>query len=488
MVKLQRIQREKKAFTEEAMHELDNRNKPKKVRGIYQWVDKKYKARILNYGKRLLYDVVVPEPAAFLIESLKKAAQPESFQLTKPVEPQIGPTDLDPSSYMYYATQYGVTGSVTPPPDEFIQTVAKPDSQDVKEAIEFYWETLEGGVNKVHHGPAPRRYFTAYNIRVPDNYKAVSGYVQRVNFSARGHSGVSLEFFIGEYYYLRFSPSDITTLNEWFTMDGETGDIPVTMRSYANISQFNYAIGINCQRTDKAYEQWQLKTHAAIMAGYQRQLAEYQEKLNQYQSAMRSQMAMAQNFAHDPSIEQEELKKAFIFLLLGEHFWQAFHPTPNPGAFPPNPKYVRDWGAMVAFFERAFEWENMMYTYYPYFWGRQARWGELILIQDLNPEFEAFLKAGAARVVIPVRPGFEAALAHYQETGDIWMGEEIPDMFSDYYVSIIDEIKARNFAPGKEICVAEWDVKLPTTLVMLKEDEKLPAWTPTVNCNPPPDV
>ena len=250
--------------------------------------------------------------------------------------------------------------------------------------------------------------------------------------------------------------------------------------------QFNFAIGINCQRTDKAYEQWQLKTHAVIVSGYQRQLADYQDKLAQYQSAIKTQIALAQNFAHDPSIEQEELKKAFIFLLLGEHFGQAFHPTPNPEAIPPDPTTVRDWGAMVAFFERAFEWENLMYTYYPYFWGRQARWGELILIQDIDPQFEAFLKAGAARVVIPARPGFEAALAHYQETGDIWMGEEIPDMFSDFYVSIIEEIKARNFAPGKEICVSEWDVKFPTTLVMLKDDATLPEWKPTVNCGPPP--
>jgi hypothetical protein len=215
--------------------------------------------------------------------------------------------------------------------------------------------------------------------------------------------------------------------------------------------------------------------------------ATYEDKLAQYQSAVRSQMALAQNFAHDPSIEEEELKKAFIYLLLGEHFSQAYVPTPDPelhlDTLPPDPTYVtnvKNWGAMVAFFERAFEWENIMYTYYPYFWGRYANWGELILIQDTDPQFEAFLKAGAARVVIPVRPGFEGALAHYQETGDIWMGEEIPDMFSDYYVSIIEEIKARNAAPGTEVLVSEWDVKLPTTLVMLKEDEKLPEWTPSV--------
>src|SRR5262249_1191290 len=75
MVKQQRVQRERKTFTEKALHEFDNRKGTGKVRGIYQWVDKKYKARVLNYGKRLLYDVVIPEPAAFLIDSLKQAVQ-----------------------------------------------------------------------------------------------------------------------------------------------------------------------------------------------------------------------------------------------------------------------------------------------------------------------------------------------------------------------------------------------------------------------------
>ena len=103
------------------MHELDNRQPgATKVRGIYQWVDKKYKARIFNYGKRLLYDVVVPEPAAFLIDSLKKAVQPESFQLTKPSR-TAGSSRATwmPSNYDTYASRYGVTGSVRPPPDEF---------------------------------------------------------------------------------------------------------------------------------------------------------------------------------------------------------------------------------------------------------------------------------------------------------------------------------------------------------------------------------
>ena len=102
-VKQLRVKREQKSFTEKTVHEFDNTDKDKNVRGIYQWVDKKYKTRIMNYGKRLLYDVIVPEPAAFLIESLKKAEQPENFQLTKPIAPWFEPSDLNAANNMWLA-------------------------------------------------------------------------------------------------------------------------------------------------------------------------------------------------------------------------------------------------------------------------------------------------------------------------------------------------------------------------------------------------
>lgn len=470
----QRVQRESKRFTEEALHEFDNRDRDEKVRGVYQWLDQKFRTSVLNYGKRLLYDVVVPEPAAFLMSALKQAPQPENFRLTKPVEPSIGPSGLNPGNYMYYAARYGVTGAVTPPPAEFTLTVAKAEALEVSGTI-----TAFGGT-------ADRNFFGAFQIPIPDGHKAISGYIQRTNprwIGALAANDRQFEFFIGERTFQVFTgPSAL--LNVSFRLNGEAGVLPVTLRSFNPIIQFNYAIGIHCQRTGEAYQQWQLKTHAAIMAGYQRQFADYLDRLGQYQAAVRAQTALADSLVRDDSVERDELKRAFIYLLLGEHFGQAYHPTPNPGALPPNPQEVREWGAMVAFFECAFEWENMIFNYHPYFWGRVAQWGELVLIQDLEPRFEAFLKAGAARIVVPVRPGFEKAMAHYHETGDIWMGEEMPDLFGDLYVSIIDEIKGRNARLEEEVCVDQWDVTLPTTLVILKDDAALPSWDPKIK--PPP--
>src|SRR5262249_13134632 len=131
----------------------------------------------------------------------------------------------------------------------------------------------------------------------------------------------------------------------------------------------------------------------------------------------------------------------------------------------------------VRFFEQAFEWEHIMYFFYPYFWGWKPAWKKHMMLDDVDPSFGDFLRAGAARVVFPVRPGFEAAVVHYLETGEIWNGGPPPDISSPLYVSIIKEIQEATGAPGDEVPVGDpWPVTLPTTLVQLRPNNDLPAW------------
>ncbi|MFE5712550.1 hypothetical protein ACFQ7J_17290 [Streptomyces sp. NPDC056501] len=477
-VRQQRVRRESRSYVERVGHVLDNHAGLEKIRGIYQWVDKLYNLRVLNYGKRLMYDVVVPEPAAVLVQALKDAAKPEHFQLVKPLDPGLYPDQINASNYMWYATQYGVTGSVAPPPAVYARTVSQAQVIEGSKKVAAY-----GGESHVAQQ-------AAFKLPVPEGYKAVSGYVQTTNMDYLAPPpGAALEVVVGESTHRRVQESGGGNphLNASFTMAGETGEVPVTVRSFSQVVSVAYAVALVCQRTDEAYAQWQLKTHATIVSGYQRKLAEYEEKLARYVVAARAQLAAAGGLGQDPAVTLQELKRAFVFLLLGEHP-PTWLPTPTPapappGAALPDPLAVREWGSVVAFFERAFEWENLMHTCYPYYWARPMRWQELLLTQDADPQFEAFLKAGAARVVVPVRPGFEAAMAHYHETGDVWMGEEIPDMYGDHYLSIIEEIKAANRAPGEEVCVDQWEVALPTTLVLLKEDATLPTWSATP-CGP----
>src|SRR5258708_4256688 len=44
------------------------------ISGVYQWVEKVYTAQVFNYGKRLLFDLMVPEPGAYLLQLTQSPA------------------------------------------------------------------------------------------------------------------------------------------------------------------------------------------------------------------------------------------------------------------------------------------------------------------------------------------------------------------------------------------------------------------------------
>ncbi len=76
-----------------------------------------------------------------------------------------------------------------------------------------------------------------------------------------------------------------------------------------------------------------------------------------------------------------------------------------------------------------------------------------------------------------MRPGFERAVGYFLDSGKIWNGGDLPWIGSGLYVSIIDEIRERDDAPGDETPSGDpWDVRLPTSLVILRQEAGLPAW------------
>jgi hypothetical protein len=60
----------KREFEENNRHGFDNRNGEEHVSGVYRWVDKLYKNSLVNYGKRLMYEFMVPEPSKLYKEAI----------------------------------------------------------------------------------------------------------------------------------------------------------------------------------------------------------------------------------------------------------------------------------------------------------------------------------------------------------------------------------------------------------------------------------
>ena len=72
-----------------------------------------------------------------------------------------------------------------------------------------------------------------------------------------------------------------------------------------------------------------------------------------------------------------------------------------------------------------------------------------------------FLRAGAARVVVPARPSFAAQANLYAESGVLWGGGQPPGPGDPNDLSVADEIKARKQRPDDGVQVDPAEITIP---------------------------
>jgi hypothetical protein len=513
-IRQQQTTRILETFEEADEHGFDNVNGKGNVVGVYQWVNKVYEAQVFNYGNRLVYDIMIPEPAAFLLDAF--TVQEEGEQLTppdpftiidpttkelRPVTPDdlgMKPGDLGPKGekrYYYggFLAKYGVAGVEAPPTDSL--TVSKSFA-----AV----GTSDGSADE------RKSLIAGTELPIKEGYKAVSVEVQG-QYRTGDKPESQLEVFVGDLQFI-FNTQN-PSLQPLTLKVPELGAIPIAVH-YTKLDDYSLTIAIQCEVTDEAIEQWKVKTHTAIVQAYLEQLRNYEEKLAARTFQQGTQGKLGGNPDQNRRIERTEIKKACIAILSGYDLTQFDgieenpqsvllpEPTPPKRHFPlpritpwqsfPSPQQeqaTQKQGSIVRFFEQAFEWEQMAYFFYPYYWGRKKTWYDKVLKENDDPLFADFLNAGEARVVIPVRPSFNASILYFSMVGgEIWEGGEMPNIADINYLPITEEIKESTGAPGKEEPQGEsWEIKLPTQLIKLRTDGKRPSWKRSGNWDWMPD-
>lgn len=434
---------------EKNRHELDNKGGPGHVIGIYQWIEKLYQAQIFNYGLRTMFDFMVPEPAAFVIAGLK-SAYAEATGLTKPAPFTLKPGDITEFNYGYWVLQYEATG-VNPPPEMYLTKTADANATSIGQDASFN---------------------NSQQIAVDDGYEAIYGYVGYVGNIWKNN--YSLDALVGSRTH-RFDAN-----NGWVwgtSLDNERGSVPIALNTF-KMSDIAVGVEIKCRRTDRAMAKWRHDTHATLVQAYEKLLSEYEEKL----AALKAQAGVeisGRNPASNREMIGDELKKSCIAILTQQHF-DLFDAVETGGYGLPQADLAEAAaeGPYVRFFEHAFEWDNIVYVFYPYFWGRKSEWVERLNYEDTDPLFAQFLKAGYCRVVVPVRPGFEGAVDHFMHFGEPWFGGPLPPISSELYLPIAQELAEQLGRPGNELPEGDpWEVRVPTTLIKLRADQTLPSWT-----------
>lgn len=427
-------------FEEWYEHGFDNTaSDATNIAGVYQWVDKLSEAQIYNYGKRLLFDTMVPEPSRFYVWAQSNSTT-ASIGVTDPGPFTLQPAAIHEGNYQSLGAQYGAT-DLEPPPLEWI-TVSK--------AFDMVSDAKPHAITK------------SDNLSIPDGYIA--------------------KYFEGSWYQWHHNGSDVGfnvfvgRSSDAYGVQGMTGSVPVSVVSH-QVFAFAMNIVVSCRRSDELVQKWREGVYSSLRTAWLKKKQDYDEAV-----AAANAEAKATVTGRNPETNKQfvlaELRKACIAELTAQQYDAFGAIESGPGGIPQldlNAAYNQ--GKYIRFFEEAFEWEHIAYYFYPYYWGQKTGWKYASLYDDSDPEFGSFLRAGAARVVFPVRPGFEKAVIYFLSTGQIWNGGDPPDISSSEYVPIVEEISESLQHPGDEIPVGDsWEVRTPTTLVKLREDGQLPKW------------
>lgn len=430
------------------------------ISGIYRWVDKYYTVRAVNYGRRLMLEMIVPEPANGLIYAQDMHSEEEPI---KPPPPPVafGPEDLTRWNYLDYAETYSATDIPAPPPEVIYQTVTYGAVSDGKESVLVV-------DNKT--------------LTIPEGYQTTNVWKN----SAVSHLGDG--DFSGESYH--FAGSKWVTGSS-STLSGVTGTLEVA--SMAVGTAFVAGFKIRCELLQKAFENWQVTAWSSIKQAYVAEVSAYEEKVAA-RAIGQGVHIEGRNPEQNQEIIRNELKRAAIKYLSDDmgtlivdgtvRTNEIFNAADDTGDF--DIEEARIEGMIVQFFEQAFEWHNMTWLLYPYFWANQSRQHMKLLSEDPDPKMRDFLGAGAARVVVPVPEVYEDAVLNFFETNEIWNGGEPPMIDDPEFVSIAEELKQgrtdsfnspiyyEGAGTPPPFIIDEWEVKLPTSLVKLQPDDILP--------------
>ncbi|MFP3591917.1 hypothetical protein [Chryseobacterium sp. SIMBA_038] len=447
-VKEERIDKILEEYEENNKHGFDNTKGSSHVVGVYRWVDKVVKNQIFNYGKRMMFEFMVPEPAKLHSLGMKVSNNAEN-QLIKPIDPREAPAMqikdwsalTDSTKLKYWLGYYNVEV------DEKLESVVY-----VGKSIDYSSTESKQASSKSDLIAIPEHYITeSYVVRSSNAFPGYNGWGNGASLLVGGDSSANA--------FLKF-----------------VREVPITIAT-TNAHFFHATVNIKCVLQEEYKNGWMQKAFNKIMEAYNIELAKYEAALADAKAV--GVQIKGSNPGFYRKIENTILRRNCISYMLNQ----------NPNAlltFGKKRYYTNDnaasetftnadilvnheldqYSAFIKFMEQAFEWEIMSYNFYPYYWGERKSWADMYQFDDNDPIFRAFMQSGMARVIVTVRPGFEEAVRHFMATGQIWNGGEVPVIDDALFLSLVDEMRSPKATKEGE----PWREKIPTSLTILQAD------------------
>ena len=516
-------------------HTYDNRKGEGHISGLYRWLDKNYRARVYNFGKRMMYEFVIPEPAAFLVESRLRAFEATLEMPVHPAEPpkeklpdkvlDLDPNKIDEKMFRQLSRTYNLTEFTYPIEKtkvSFIDASSGRDYFSEKQVDSNTWQA------RTYQCRLDAKDYVITKL-------VVQGYIYfwgANDTSAWFNEQNTFEVYVDGHRYAR----DVNNAAERWFLDPNVylsnGAPPLRdqqvslVLGFWDLAQFDLSLFAELDLSAGALADWRAKVYQRIrdieqkrvdaindlrQQTYQSELSAYRERLAEIRSLAVNEILQGQSEAANRQVILRELKRLCLAMLTREfdatveddvltdlddtgvrtvdsefrRFRVNEKPdksgVPQPSAFyeltsekvcfpVPVLATARIKGRYIQFLEQAFEWQQLAYICYPYFWATPPRWVELMNRNDrADPFLSEFLQAGSARVLLAVTPEYDCAVTHYLDTGEPWFDGDAPVIGDPLFIPLYQELRRRqDDRAGAEPEGEHWDFTLPTSLVYLE--------------------
>jgi hypothetical protein len=486
-------------------HELKNTDN-KHARGIYRWVNRIDRYQVVRYPDRFQLEFQLPEPGVALRRLLSGAAP---GAMTAPGAFTLKPSDIKRDNWQAKAAEYKVVGIPAPPEETTAISAA------------LHGELSAANSNDARWSVAPA--VAEEEIALPPGYEVTGVAVQvhahpmlgKFKVEMSGHDGAedrevfhSIEVSVNVAGILEgawHQPDTKDTQQPFRTLRKDAilewtvpttrlqalgkpirNRLPVSVIA-AGAEAVSASALISCTLSKEEFAGWQQTVYDVLLGAHQRAADAYHDE--QARRALRGQTALRERSpARHTELIRDEIRRLVLAWLTVA---SPFPGRPAVQTAGPNPGEDTDIDAAlevageVQFLEQAFEWQNLVYVCYPYYWARPSEWDALRTLDTGDPDLGRFLRAGSARVILPARPGFQEAVEHWLLFRQPWNGGPPPVPGDKLHVSVAQEIRDQLLPPDGGDPGESWEARLPTSFRWLDSESDLPTNAKGVLGQPP---
>lgn len=408
---------------------LENKSHDHSMRVDYFRRIRKWHNELYRYGVRMTYDVVLPDPGAKLRARVAEL-QAIDTTLSRSFTFDLPASNIQVWNWESLADKYGAV--LPAPPDqnrtvqvEFTVNYDKPQPDPVTHITKW-----------IHEDPI--------TVAIPDGYVATAIHGE-VNANTWDPANAWLNVFAGG-QRTSSSSAGLAWLND--TFDFALSGLPTSgsiifLCVSQNLQSGRFIITANFSPTDAIMQGWRQRCWSILHDAAYTDFIQQRTQLRDRRAALQQQVGGDDALTLRRHEREEIMRLVLSWLFPGfDDANSVLNNLPNPGNLDfTSWQQVMEYGEYIKFVQTAIDWDNVMVFLYPYFWDTYPDQAVKLFLGHPDSLHREFLRAGAARVVLAIQPGFEEQVVSLLDEGNLGSLSD-----GNRFQSVVGDVQAANAA------------------------------------------